>query len=42
MFREWRDRGLFESIEQRVCAQARAIRRNVRLSQLELETIRLD
>ena len=42
MFREWRDRGLFKSTEQRVCAQARAIRRNVCLSQLELETIRLD
>ena len=26
MFREWRDRGLFESTEQRVCDQARAIR----------------
>ena len=28
MFREWRDRGLFESTEQRVCDQARAIRKN--------------
>ena len=28
MFREWRDRGMFESTEQRVCDQARAIRRN--------------
>ena len=28
MFREWRDRGLFESTEQRVCNQARAIRKN--------------
>ena len=38
MFREWRDRGLFESTEQRVCDQARAIRKNEWLSQLELET----
>ena len=28
MFREWRDRGLFESTEKRVCDQARAIRKN--------------
>ena len=28
MFRECRDRGLFESTEQRVCDQARAIRKN--------------
>ena len=34
MFREWRDRGLFESTEQRVCDQARVIRRNGWLSQL--------
>ena len=40
MFREWRDRGLFESTEQRVCDQARAIRKNGWLSQLELETIK--
>ena len=40
MFREWRDRGLFESTEQRVCDQARAIRKNRWLSQLELETIK--
>ena len=33
--REWRDRGLFESIEQRACDQARAIRKNGWLSQLE-------
>ena len=35
MFREWRDRGLFESTEQRVCDQARAIMKNGWLSQLE-------
>ena len=40
MFREWRDRRLFESTEQRVCDQARAIRKNGWLSQLELETIK--
>ena len=27
MFREWRDRGLFESTEQHVCDQARGIRK---------------
>ena len=41
MFREWRDRGLFESTEQRVCDQARAIRKNGWLSQLELKTIKI-
>ena len=41
MFREWKDRGLFESTEQRVCDQARAIRRNGWLSQLELKTIKI-
>ena len=40
MFREWRDKGLFESTEKRVCDQARAIRKNGWLSQLELETIK--
>ena len=40
MFREWRDRGLFESTEQRVCDQTRAIRKNGWLSQLELEAIK--
>ena len=40
MFREWRGRGLFESTEQRVCDQARAIRKSGWLSQLELETIK--
>ena len=39
MFREWSDRGLFESTEQRVCDQARAIRKNGWLSQLELDAI---
>ena len=40
IFREWRDRGLLESTEQRVCDQARAIRKNGWLSQLELEAIK--
>ena len=40
MFREWRDRGLFESTERHVCDQARAIRKNKWLSQLELEAIK--
>ena len=40
MFREWRDRGMFESTEQRVCDQAMAIRKNGWLSELELEMIR--
>ena len=39
MLRKWRDRGLFESTEQRVCDQARAIRKNGWLPQLELEAI---
>ena len=40
MLREWRDRGLFESTEQSICDQARAIRKNGWLSQLELETVK--
>ena len=40
IFREWRDRGLFESTEQCVCDQPRAIRKNGWLSQLELEAIK--
>ena len=40
MFREQGDRGLFESTEQRICDQGRAIRKNRWLSQLELETIK--
>ena len=40
MYREWRERGMFESTEQRVCDQARAIRKNGWLSELELEAIR--
>ena len=40
MFREWKDRGMFETTEQRLCDQARAIRKNGWLSELELELIR--
>ena len=40
MFRQWRLRGMFESTEQRVCDQARAIRKNGWLSELELEMIK--
>ena len=39
MFREWRDRGLFESTEQSVCDQARGIKKNGWLSQ-QLEAIK--
>ena len=28
MFREWKEKGMFESTEQRLCDQARAIRKN--------------
>ena len=40
MFREWKDRGMFETTEQRLYDQARAIRKNGWLSELELEMIR--
>ena len=40
MFREWRARGMFDSTEQRICDQARAIRKNGWLSELELEMIK--
>ena len=40
MFREWIDRGFFESTEQCICDQTRAIRKNGWLSQLESKTIR--
>ena len=35
MCREWRDKRLFESTEQRVCDQARAVKKNGRLSPFE-------
>ena len=40
MFREWREWGMFESTEQRVCDQARAIRKNGWLPKLEMEAIK--
>ena len=40
MFRVWQEIGLFESTEQRICDQARAIRKNGWLSELEIEVIR--
>ena len=40
MFREWRERGMFDSTEQRISDQARAIKKNGWLSELELEMIR--
>ena len=40
MFREWKERGMFESTEQRVRDQAKAIRKNGWLSERELEAIK--
>ena len=40
MFREWRESGMFESTEHRVCDQASAIRKNDWLSELEWGTIK--
>ena len=40
MFTEWSEKGMFESTEQRVCDQARAVRKNGWLSELELEAIK--
>ena len=40
MFKEWREKGNFESTEQRVCDQTRAIRKNGWLLELELEAIK--
>ena len=36
IYREWRERGMFESTEQRVCDQAKPIRKNGWLSELQL------
>ena len=38
---EWKEHGVFEITEQRLCDEARAIRKNVWLSDLELENIRM-
>ena len=40
MMQEWKEHGVFEITEQRLCDQARAIRKNGWLSDLELENIR--
>lgn len=37
LFREWQEIGLFESTEQRICDQARTIRKNGWLTELEIE-----
>ena len=39
MMQEWNKHGVFEITEQRLCEQARAIRKNGSLSDLELENI---
>ena len=38
MFRAWNDRGVFNTTEQRLCDQARAIRKNGWLTDVELES----
>ena len=40
MMQKWKEHGVFEITEQRLCDQARAIRKNSCLSDLELENIR--
>ena len=40
LFRVWQEIRLFESTEQRICDQARAIRKNGWLSELEIEVIK--
>ena len=40
MMQEWKEHGVFEITEQGLCDQARAIRKNGWLSDLELENIR--
>ena len=40
MFRVWQEIGLFKSTEQRICDQARAIRKSGWLSELEIEVIK--
>ena len=39
-FRGWQETGLLESTEQRICDQARAIRKNGWLSELEIAVIK--
>ena len=40
MYRKWQDRGLFKASEQRICDQARAIRKNEWIAKGKLEAIR--
>ena len=40
MFRAWKERGVFNTTEQRLCDQARAIRKNGWLTDFELESIK--
>ena len=40
MMQEWKEHGVFEITEQRLCDQRRAIRKNSWLSNLELENVR--
>ena len=40
MFRVWQEIGLFEATEQRLRDQLRAIRKNGRLSELEIDVIK--
>ena len=40
LHREWKERGLFEATEQRICDQARAIRKNNWLTEVEIEAIK--
>ena len=40
MHRIWNERGVFPATEQRICDQARAIRKNVWLTDIELESIK--
>ena len=40
MMQDWKEHGVFEFTEQRLCDQARTIRKNGWLSDLELENIR--
>lgn len=40
MYKEWKERGLFNVSEQRVCDQARTIRKNGWLTELELEELK--
>ena len=41
MTQEWKEHGVFEITEQQLCDQARAIRKNGWLSDLEFENIRM-